>query len=169
MSSSTTDADVFVTVNLFDPQGNEVLYSSAMEPKAPITQGWLRMSQRKTDPERSLPWRPWHSHDTVEKLTPGEVYEAEVEVWPTSIVVPSGYRLGLTVQGKDYDHGLPNPEEHYGRAQTGSGPYWHEHPGDRDKAEFSGVTTLVSAPGKVPYLQLPVIPERTEILENTAS
>jgi predicted acyl esterase len=160
ISSSTEDADIFATLSLYDPEGNEVLYPSAMEPNAPLTQGWLRASQRKTDPERSLPWRPWHSHDAVEKLTPDEAVDLDVEIWPTSIVVPPGYTLGLTVQGQDYDHGLPNPKKHYGRPQTGSGPYWHEHPGDRDKPEFSGHTTIVSEPGHEPRLILPIIPKR---------
>jgi predicted acyl esterase len=162
VSSATSDADIFATVSLFDPDGNEVLYPSAMEPKAPLTQGWLRLSQRRTDPDRSLPYRPWHSHDTTEKLMPWQVYEVEVEVWPTSIVIPQGYVLALTVEGTDYNHGLPDPKYHYGRPQTGSGPYWHEHPGDRDKPEYDGTVTISTEPGREPYLLMPVIPEGPE-------
>jgi hypothetical protein len=28
----------------------------------------------------------------------------DVEIWPTSIVVPTGYRIALTVRGKDYEY-----------------------------------------------------------------
>jgi hypothetical protein len=159
-ASSTADADIFATVRLIDPDGSEVLFASAFEPRAPLTQGWLRMSHRRTDPARSLSWRPWHPHDASEPLTPGEVYEADVEVWPTSIIVPAGYRVGLVVQGQDYDHGLPDRTPAYGREQFGSGPYWHEHPGDRDRPEYAGTTTLVCDEGRRPYLLLPVVPPR---------
>jgi hypothetical protein len=131
-----------------------------MEPKAPLTQGWLRTSLRKTDPGRSLPYRPWHPYDTHEPLTPDQVYEVDVEVWPTCIVIPPGFVLGLTIEGTDYNHGLPNPKHHYGRPQTGSGPYWHEYPGDRDSSELEGTVTLWSKPGQEPYLLVPVIPEQ---------
>ena len=36
------------------------------------------------------------------KLKKGEVVECDVEVWPTCIVVPAGYRLALSVRGRDY-------------------------------------------------------------------
>jgi uncharacterized protein len=162
-SSTTSDADVFVTLHLYGPQGDEVVFVTAFEPKAPVTQGWLRMSHRATDPDRSTPYQPWHLHDRVQPLTPGEVYEADVEVWPTSIVVPPGYTLGVSVRGVDYVHGLPGPHHvAFGKELQGSGPYWHDHPGDRDKPEFDGTTTLVSEPGQRSYLLLPIVPGAQE-------
>ncbi len=161
VSSTTTDADIFATFSLLDPAGKEVLFASAFEPRAPLTQGWLRASHRKTDAAKSRPWRPWHTHDQVEPLVPGQVYGVDIEIWPTSIVVPLGYRLALTVQGRDYDHGLPDRTPAYGREQFGSGPYWHEHPGDRDKPEYDGTTTLVSTPGARPFLLVPVVPPKS--------
>lgn len=160
VSSTTADADIFATLNLLDPAEQEVLFASAFEPRAPLTQGWLRLSQRKTDATKSRPWRPWHTHDQIEPLTPGEVYAVDIEIWPTSIVIPAGYKLALTIQGQDYDHGLPDRTPAYGREQFGSGPYWHEHPGDRDKPQFSGITTLVSTEGSRPHLLVPVIPPK---------
>lgn len=161
VSSTTTDADIFATFSLLDPAGKEVLFASAFEPRAPLTQGWLRASHRNIDAAKSRPWRPWHTHDHVEPLVPGQVYGLDIEIWPTSIVIPVGYQLALTVQGCDYDHGLPDRTPAYGREQFGSGPYWHEHPGDRDKPEFDGTTTLVSAPGARPFLLVPVVPPKS--------
>src|SRR5439155_1218557 len=63
----------------------------------------LRASHRKLDAELSTPYRPYHSHDEVKKLKPGEPVELDIELWPTSIVVPAGHRLALTVRGKDYE------------------------------------------------------------------
>ena len=51
-------------------------------------------SQRKLDPARSKPYRPWHTHDEGWPLRPGEPVELDIEIRPTSIVVPPGYRLG---------------------------------------------------------------------------
>ena len=113
ISSETTDADLFLVLRLFDPSGKEVTFIGANDPRVPIGLGWLRASQRKLDPKLSLPYRPWHTHDEEWPLTPGEPVEIDVEIWPTSIVVPPGYRLALTIRGRDYevdgrDAALPN-------------------------------------------------------------
>ena len=42
---------------------------------------------------------------TIFALKPGEVYEVDVEVWPSCVVVPKGYRIALSVRGKDYVYG----------------------------------------------------------------
>ena len=104
VSSATEDADLFLVVRAFSPDMKEVVFQGALDPHTPIAQGWLRVSHRKLDPKLTLPYRPYHTHDEEQKLTPGEVYEVDVEVWPTCIVVPTGYRLALTVRGKDYDY-----------------------------------------------------------------
>ncbi|WP_037078289.1 CocE/NonD family hydrolase [Pseudonocardia spinosispora] len=159
VASSTPDADLFVTMHLFDPDGAEVLFPTAFEPHGPLAQGWLRVSHRALDTDRSLPYRPWHSHTAPSPLTPGDTYEVDVEIWPLSIVAPAGHRIGLSVRGQDYTHDLPGePELTYGRELRGSGAYWHELPGDRDHPDYSGRTTLSSRAGQRPYVLLPVIP-----------
>ena len=50
--------DIFATVCAFDPQGQEMTFIAAPEPKSPVTQGWLRVSQRKLDPQRSTEYLP---------------------------------------------------------------------------------------------------------------
>ncbi|TCT08066.1 CocE/NonD family hydrolase [Aquabacter spiritensis] len=145
VSSTTSDADLFLTLRLFDPAGQEVRFVGAHEP-VPVARGWQRASHRKTDPERSLPYRPWHVHNEVQKLSPGAIYAVDVEIWPTSIVVPAGYRLVLTVQGRDFEYdGLP-------------GRILHDHPGDRPEAEFGGTTTLHTGGAHAAHLLLPLIP-----------
>jgi uncharacterized protein len=159
VASTTADADLFVTMHLYDPEGTEVLFVSAFEPKAPLAQGWLRMSHRATDAALSTAYRPWHPHREYGPLEPGTDYEADVELWPTSIIAPAGYSIGLTLAGRDYEHGLPGPHQvAFGRELRGSGPYWHEHPGDRARPEFDGTTSLISSVGRQPYLLVPIIP-----------
>ena len=101
VSSSTTDADLFCVLRVLRPGGEEVTFPGAIDPYTPVAQGWLRLSHRKLDPELSTPCRPYHSHDDIQPLTPGEIYQADVEIWPTSVVLPPGYRVALTIRGRD--------------------------------------------------------------------
>ncbi len=160
VSSQTTDADVFLVLRVFDPAGKEVVFIGSNDPRVPVGLGWLRASHRKLDPQRTLPYRPWHTHDEERPLTPGEPVELDIEIWPTSIVVPSGYRIALTVRGKDYEYdstdaGLPNAPY----PMKGVGPFTHADPDDRPAAIFACRNTLHFGAGKMPYLLLPVIPE----------
>ncbi|MDR0359149.1 MAG: CocE/NonD family hydrolase [bacterium] len=159
-SSATSDADLFLVVRVFDPDGEEVVFQGALDPNTPVAQGWLRASHRRLDPERSLPWRPYHTHDAVEPLTPGEVYPLDVEIWPTCIVIPAGYQLVLSVRGRDYEYGgeLDEFARSFHFASRGCGPFVHDSPQDRPRDVFGGEVTLHSQPGREPYLLLPVIP-----------
>jgi predicted acyl esterase len=152
VSSSTNDMDLFATLRAFDPQGKEITFFSAVEPKAPVSQGWLRVSQRKLDPLRSTQWQPWHPHDESQKLKPGEVVEVEVEIWPGSAALPAGYRLALTLQGKDFERpGETGP-------QRGSGWFLHDDPRDRPPSSFGGAHTVYSGGEREAYLLLPELP-----------
>jgi uncharacterized protein len=158
VSSSTNDADIFLVFRAFAPDGKEVLFSGAVDPSTPLGQGWLRASHRKLDPSRSTPYRPFHAHDEKLPLTPDETVELDVEIWPTCIVLPAGYRIALTVQGKDYDEGAEAEISNAGNTFRGSGPFIHTDPRDRDPAIFGGRTTIHS--GRAPsYVLLPIIPE----------
>jgi predicted acyl esterase len=160
ISSETTDADLIVALRVFDPDGKEVTFIGSNDPRTPVGLGWLRASHRKLDPKKSRPYRPWHSHDEEQPLAPGEPVEVDVEIWPTSIVVPPGYRLALTIRGKDYevdgtDIALPNAPY----PMKGVGPFLHIDPDDRPAAIFDTRNSLHFAPGKQPYVLLPVIPQ----------
>jgi predicted acyl esterase len=100
-SSSTSDADLFLILRVFAPDGSEVTFQGAQDPHTPIAQGWLRASHRKLDAKRSLPYRPFHTHDEALPLKPGEPAELDIEIWPTCIVVPADYSVALTIRCKD--------------------------------------------------------------------
>ncbi|HTV37606.1 MAG TPA: CocE/NonD family hydrolase [Xanthobacteraceae bacterium] len=160
VSSQTIDADLFLVLRVFDPDGKEITFIGSNDPRVPVGLGWLRASQRKLDPARSLPCRPWHTHDEEWPLIPGEPVELDIEIWPTSIVVPPGYRLALTVRGKDYevdgtDIALPNAPY----PMKGVGPFLHIDPDDRPPEIFATRNTLHFSAGKQPYLLLPIIPQ----------
>lgn len=159
LSSETKDADVFLVLQVFNPEGEEVHFYGALDPRTPIGQGWLRASHRKLDPERSLPYRPYHTHDEQWFLTPNQPVELNVEIWPTCIVVPVGYRIGLNVRGRDYEHsGPPASLSNMKRAMKGCGPFLHDDPDDRPAAIFNTRNTLHFDTGEPPFLLLPIIP-----------
>ncbi|MFQ5520068.1 MAG: CocE/NonD family hydrolase, partial [Candidatus Methylomirabilia bacterium] len=162
VSSSTTDADIFVVLRIFAPDGEEVVFQGALDPHTPIGQGWLRASHRKVNPELSTEYRPYHTHDELHALTPGEIVELDVEIWPTSIVVPTGYRIGLTVRGKDYEYagasgeGLATMKNKF----KGCGPFLHDDPRDRPPDIFGGKATIHVGPDLAAYVLVPIIPPK---------
>ncbi len=160
VSSSTSDADIFVVVRIFDPDDNEVTFQGAIDPHTPIGQGWLRASHRKLDAGQSQPWRPYHSHDEVWPLEPGKPVELDIEIWPTSLVIPAGYRIGLTVRGSDYEN--PNAAgdrlSNFKNELKGCGPFLHNDPLDRPLDVFGGETKIHIGSDTENYVLLPVIP-----------
>jgi uncharacterized protein len=164
VSSSTGDADIFAVLRLFSPEMKEVTFQGAIDPHTPIAQGWLRSSHRKLDQALSTRWRPYHTHDEAQPLEKGQVVELNIEIWPTSIVIPPGYRLGLSIRGKDYVYPGPSGGKlsNFKNELTGCGPFLHDDPRDRPPEIFGGVTTLHFGPDRCPYLLVPVIPPQTK-------
>jgi predicted acyl esterase len=161
VSSDTTDADLFLALRLLDPQGKEVVFIGSNDPRTPIGLGWLRASHRKLDRERTLPYRPWHTHDEEWPLTPGAPVELDIEIWPTCIVMPPGYRLGLNVRGKDYEYdGTDAALPHAAYPMKGVGPFTHTDPRDRPPDIFGGANTLHFGADMAPYVLLPIVPPR---------
>jgi predicted acyl esterase len=162
VSSETTDVDLFLVLRVFAPDMKEITFQGALDPHTPIAQGWLRASHRKLDPALTRRYRPYHTHDEKQPLTPGTVYELDVEIWPTSIVVPAGYRIGLTVRGRDYEYpggpgvGLGT----LGAVFTGVGPFQHNDARDRPPEVFGKKVTLYAGSGRPSHVLLPVIPAK---------
>lgn len=161
ISSDTQDADLFLVLRLFGPDLKEAHFIGSQDPWSPLTLGWLRASHRKTDPDKSFPWRPWHTHDERQALTPGEKVVCDVELWPTSIVAPAGWRLGLSVRGRDYVAPQAPPRKIYDRGRpppNGVGAMFHNDPDDRPAATFGGKVTLHFGGEDEASLLLPKIP-----------
>ena len=162
VSSSTSDVDLFVVLRAFAPDLKEVVFQGAIDPHTPIGQGWLRASHRKLDKRLSTPWRPYHTHDRRQALKPGEVVELDIEIWPTCVVLPAGYRIGLTIRGKDYEY--PGPSggrlSNFKNELKGCGPFLHDDPRDRPSDIFRGTTALHFGRDHPAYLLLPIIPPK---------
>ncbi|HEY1979357.1 MAG TPA: CocE/NonD family hydrolase C-terminal non-catalytic domain-containing protein, partial [Xanthobacteraceae bacterium] len=152
-------ADIFVVLRVFSPDFKEVVFQGAIDPHTPVGQGWLRASHRQLDNKLTKPYRPYHTHTKELPLKAGEVAELDIEIWPTSIVVPAGHRVALTIRGKDYVYGGPSGGKlsNFKNELTGCGPFLHDDPRDRPAQIFSGTTALHFGGQTRPYLLLPII------------
>jgi putative CocE/NonD family hydrolase len=99
-------------VSLLDvaPSGQEV----------ELTRGFLKASHREVDEGESEPWRPFHPHQRVEAVEPGQVYEYRIELSPLASVFGPGHRIKLSISCMDHAH-WPPPDPELG---TGHQP-WH--------------------------------------------
>jgi uncharacterized protein len=164
ISSSTEDADIFLVFRVFSPDMREVTFTGAIDPHTPIAQGWLRASHRKLDETLSALYRPYHSHDEVQPLQPGNAVDLAIEIWPTSIVVPKGYRIALSIRGKDYVWQATTGAKlsNFKNELLGCGPFLHDDPRDRPPRLFAGTTTLhIDGKGSCNVV-VPIIPHNRE-------
>lgn len=143
VSSTTSDLDLFVVLRAFRDDGREVIFTGAHE-QVRVAMGWQRASHRKLCDQRSLPWRPWHTHDALQPLEPGQPVALDVEILPTTLRYPAGSRLVLTVRGRDLE-------------VTSPARLLHNDPSDRDPAIFGGVTTLHTGGPHEGWLRVPVV------------
>ena len=90
MSSTDTEALLFVTLLLVDRDGKE----------HELTRGWLRASQRRLRDD-SEPWEPVLAHDGREPLEPGKVYELRIPIVPTARLFQAGERIAIRIKGAD--------------------------------------------------------------------
>ena len=162
VSSSTRDADLFLILRVFDPAGKELTFMGSTDPNTPIANGWLRVSHRALVPEKTTPYRPYHPHDRREWLTPGEVYECDVEFVSTCIVVPAGWEVALTIRGKDYEYEgeLSEFGKKFHYATRGTGGMTHNDPDDRPAEIFGNRVTLYAGGKRGAYVLLPIIPPK---------
>jgi uncharacterized protein len=100
------DMDLFAGIQRLDRDGNVVPFPfyAALD-DGNVALGWLRVSHRELDTERSTPSQPWHTHRREDKLERGVVVPVEIEIWPTGTRFLAGETLRVIVQGRDiYDY-----------------------------------------------------------------
>ncbi|KAK0384826.1 hypothetical protein NLU13_7304 [Sarocladium strictum] len=147
--ATPSDIDLFVTLRHISPEGKEVFYTGTAGDPVPLTKGWLRVSLRKVNTSHPkhrpyLPWRDYTSKD-VQPVINGELYEVEVEVWPTNVVLEPGAKLVLEVASGD---------------TQGCGIFQHNDKTDRAPSKFEGMNHICFGPSTLNYLLLPIIPPK---------
>ena len=128
-TDASNDMDIFVQVDKLDKNSEVVPFvAMAMLDDGPLALGWLRVSHRELDLQRSTTLRPVLKHERRLLLQPNEIVPADIEIWPSSTRFKAGESLLLTVQGNDiFRYDLPQVQLHEssvnaGRHSVYSGP-----------------------------------------------
>lgn len=145
------ELDVFVTLRHIGVDGKEICYTGAAGDPVPLAIGWLRLSLRKVDQNHPrhrdyLPRRNYLSTDVL-PVEPGKVYDVDVEIWPTNVVVEQGGSLLFEVSSGD---------------SQGSGLFSHDNPADRPASRLAGLNHIHFGDEMLNYIVLPVIPPSNE-------
>jgi predicted acyl esterase len=135
-------------VRVMDENNQEVSYATGnpgMNRLYPVGQGALKVSHRKLDPARSTVYRPYHTHQKADyqPLIPGEIVEAQVELWPTTALIRKGWRIRLDVQpatGEGFMAPLIDPQD--------------------SKYQAGASNTIYTGLEHPSYVQLPVVPAK---------
>ncbi|MEH7303224.1 CocE/NonD family hydrolase [Neobacillus drentensis] len=108
--ASTTRNEAVLSVRVTDvaPDGSS----------SELTAGWLIASHRAVDSTKSRfingesiqPWHPF-TKEAVQEVTPGEVMEFNIEIFPTNAVIKERHRLRVSIGPSDFPHSLsPLPQ-----------------------------------------------------------
>lgn len=157
VSTSVGDADFIVELRDFDENGNETRFGTYFEdqPDSPVARGWLRLSHRKLDAQRSTFWRPFHAHDELQPALPGEVVPIEVELWPTAMRFKKGHRLQLSIRHNNW---LRQGAEGFDQLPEVPIPYQFDVSAYQSYSPPAGATLIHSGGDTASYLLLPVLP-----------
>jgi predicted acyl esterase len=149
VASTTWDMQIHASVRVMDENNVQVSYAVGNLERfksSPIGQGALKVSHRKLDPKKSTIYRPFHTHrkEDYQPLSPGEIVEAQVELWPTTALIRRGHRIVLDVQ-----------------PATGEGLSPVREMGD-NSYQAGASNTIYTGLDHPSYLQLPIIPAKNK-------
>ena len=104
------DMDLFAAVQKWDTAGELVnFYYITRFRFGHAAHGWLRVSHRELDAERSKPHQPVHPHLREQRLQAGEIVPVEIEIWPSSTMFRAGEQMRVVVMGSDPFPPLQDP------------------------------------------------------------
>jgi uncharacterized protein len=100
-SSTAIDTQFIVKLSDQHPDDAAARANGDQPGFTPVSKGWLKASHREKDEARSTPQRPFYTHRNPQPLTPGEIYQFDVEVLPVSYLFKRGHRLRLELANGD--------------------------------------------------------------------
>jgi len=101
-TDASDDMDLFVTMRKFDTEGKEVhLDTWIARHNTPVALGWLRLSHRELDPEKSTEIEPYLKHVIGEgdKVKQGEIVECDIPILCAGFLFRKGEKLTVEVGG----------------------------------------------------------------------
>jgi uncharacterized protein len=101
-AEGSDDMDLFVALQKIDTKGKVVNFPYfSMHDDGQVALGFLRVSHRELDKTRSKPQQPVLLHQREQRLSPGEVVQVDIELWPQSTLFFKGERLKVLIKGTD--------------------------------------------------------------------
>jgi uncharacterized protein len=100
-ASDQIDTQFIVKLADQHPQDAAARQKSDQPASINVSKGWLKASHREKDLGRSTALRPFYTHANPQPLAPGEIYEYDIEVLPTSYVFKKGHRIRLEIVNGD--------------------------------------------------------------------
>ena len=160
VSSSTRDADLFLIVRVFDPQGKELTFMGSTDPNTPIANGWLRASHRAARPaeEQTLaalpPTRSRRAADARRDLRVRRRDPADL----ASSCRPAGASPSRCAAGTTSTTvSCRTSPRASTTARRGTGGMTHADPDSRPPAIFDNHVTLHAGGKHAAWLMLPVV------------
>ena len=98
-TDGSDEMDLFCYVQKESAEG-EPLYTAVIGQNHPGAMGYMRVSMRKLDEEKSLEYRPVQSFTESQPLEPGQIVPVDIEILPTSRIWHKGEKLRLMVSGR---------------------------------------------------------------------
>jgi predicted acyl esterase len=130
LSSSRSDADVFVKLSNQMAQPRALRQRGINPPYRIVSKGWLRASLRAIDEVHSRPDAPWYKFTRAQPLVPGRLYRLEIAVMPTAYVFPKGSRIRLELVNGDSPITDPTFTHYYTPNKIGADTIYYDasHP-----------------------------------------
>lgn len=124
VSTTAKDVDIFLTMTNIAPDGKLVeLEGNHGERSVSVTRGYMRLSHRELDTQRSTEHLVILSQKEPAPVEPHKRYSIKLPVHPTSMVFEKGHRIQIEIGGQD--------------SQTLLGVMRHDG-ADRTKERFAG-------------------------------
>ena len=99
------DMDLFVAVEKISGGERTPFTHWGSFEDGPVAFGWLRLSRRELDEERSTEYQPVLTNRSEQKVAPGEIVQAMIEILPSGTRFEQGDVLRLRIKGRDiYTH-----------------------------------------------------------------
>lgn len=121
------DGDLFITEWKLDDDGAPVYFTGYAAPLLyPVALGWLRLSHRELNEEKSTEWEPYLQYDLdqepdPDKASPGETVECHIPIHPSATQFSADETLRLEIAGSFL--GRREYEVEYPTDERGKTPY----------------------------------------------
>jgi uncharacterized protein len=101
--ASSDQADTRFIVKLADqyPQDQAARAKGAQPASTNVSKGWLKASHREKDPARTTELRPFYTHANPQPITPGQIYQFDIEVLPIAYLFKKGHRIRIEIANGD--------------------------------------------------------------------